>query len=286
MPDYRHHHSWSSRGEQIAVLELEVGVKKLICCLILKLPSRVSGPDPGSVVVNFNHGWSWSWIIVPGLSIPEGQSVRDVTVPVLTVLWEGQFLCLHACACVRDHHRNNISCNHTSYIRSATCHSWWSKHVTPHKSEEQWQRERWGALQCGRCECIIALSSNKWNRQSSVNWMVAEVFFLYSWTTLIWSIVVFLLLPLYVNLKEKKNQNDRLYASRNDSTSWVNYFFELHEKMNATVCLLGLVQPASQKPFGCISRLYPDWTSKACKTRNCMKCDICTWNPRHILLWF
>lgn len=102
MSGYRHHHSWSSRGEQIAVLELEVGVKKLICCLILKLPSRVSGPDPGRVVVNFNHGWSWSWIIVPGLSIPEGQSVRDVTVPVLTVLWEGQFLCLHACACVSE----------------------------------------------------------------------------------------------------------------------------------------------------------------------------------------
>lgn len=31
------------------------GVKKLICCLILKLPSPVSGPDPVRAVVNFNH---------------------------------------------------------------------------------------------------------------------------------------------------------------------------------------------------------------------------------------
>lgn len=173
MSGYRRHHPWSSRGEQIAVLELEVGVKKLICCLILKLPSRVSGPDPGRVVVNFNHSWSWSWIIVPGLSIPEGQSVRDVTVPVLTVLWEGQFLCPYVCVCVRD----NISCNKTSYqgchlplMMECTCHSI--------MSEVQWQRARWGALQCGRCECIIALTNNKWNRQSGVNWVVAEVFFI------------------------------------------------------------------------------------------------------------
>lgn len=37
------------------------GVKKLICCLILKLPSPVSGPDPVRAVVNFNHGLKLEW---------------------------------------------------------------------------------------------------------------------------------------------------------------------------------------------------------------------------------
>lgn len=45
-----------SRGDLTAVLELDGGVKKLICCLILKLPGLVGGPDPVRVVVNFNHG--------------------------------------------------------------------------------------------------------------------------------------------------------------------------------------------------------------------------------------
>lgn len=65
------------------------GVKKLICCLILKLAGPVGGPDPVRVVVNFNHGWSWSGIIVLGLSIPEGQSVAEVTASAAT-----------ACVCV------------------------------------------------------------------------------------------------------------------------------------------------------------------------------------------
>lgn len=37
------------------------GVKKLICCLILKLPSPVSGPDPVRAMVNFNHGLKLEW---------------------------------------------------------------------------------------------------------------------------------------------------------------------------------------------------------------------------------
>lgn len=34
-------------------------VRKLICCLVLKLPSPVRGPSPAQAVVNFNHRWSW-----------------------------------------------------------------------------------------------------------------------------------------------------------------------------------------------------------------------------------
>lgn len=67
------------------------GVKKLICCLILKLAGPVGAPDPVRVVVNFNHGWGWSGIIVLGLSIPEGQSVAEVTASAATA---------YVCVCV------------------------------------------------------------------------------------------------------------------------------------------------------------------------------------------
>lgn len=165
--------------EEARLLSLNWGweVKKLICCLISKLPSPVSGPDPVRAVVNFNHGWSWSWVITPELSIPEGQSVTAVTASSANPDWiVRSTICVYLCACVcvcvanwnqvyvlvasgQRHidsiqrftvHNDGITQQDLTYRWKLTvmiecpCHS-----TCVRKTE--WQSKRWGDLQISRC---------------------------------------------------------------------------------------------------------------------------------------
>jgi len=124
-------------------------VKKLICCLISKLHSPVSGPDPAWAVVNFNHRRQ-SLLRVPWLSIPE-LNLWQLSLPALSALTalSQKLIANFVCWIILEHMFWGHQHTEIFITVCAICYTITLRtvYMSINSSKQEWQRKRWSDLQ-------------------------------------------------------------------------------------------------------------------------------------------